>query len=115
MKKVVGIISIVLFAIVEFQSCAAGIGNAIQNSKEASGSAGLILGFAMLIAGILSLVSKQNKGIVITAIVFYVIGAIIGFANIGTFKDLMIWSVISLIFAVLLLLHLLKNKSMYSK
>ena len=46
MKKVVGIISIVLFAIVEFQSCAAGIGNAIQNSKEASGSAGLILGFS---------------------------------------------------------------------
>ena len=54
MKKVIGIISIVLFFIVGFQSCAAGLGNAIQNNNEASGSAGIILAFFMLIAGIIS-------------------------------------------------------------
>ena len=44
MKKAIGIISIVLFFVVGFQSCAAGLGNALSNNGEVSGSAGIILG-----------------------------------------------------------------------
>ncbi|WP_035288759.1 hypothetical protein [Clostridium sp. KNHs214] len=115
MKKVVGIISIVLFFIVTFQSCAAGLGNAMSNSKEVSGSAGLILSICMLIGGIVVLVSKKHKGMVITSIVFYVLGGVIGFANAGTFSDLKIWSTLNLIFAALLIFHLVKNKELYLK
>lgn len=115
MKKVIGIFSIVLFIIVEFQSCAAGLGNALSKSKEVSGSAGFILGLFMLIAGILVLVSKQSKGILITSIVLYLLGALVGFANAGTFKDLTIWSSLNLIFGVLLIIHLVRNKELYSK
>lgn len=110
MKKVIGIFSIVLFFIVEFQSCAAGLGNAISNSSEASGSAGFILGVFMLVAGILSLVSKESKGILITAIILYILGALLGFANVGHFKDLAIWAGLNLIFGVLLIVHLIRNK-----
>lgn len=109
MKKVIGIISIVLFFVVGFQSCAAGLGNALSSNGEVSGSAGIILCITMLIAGILTLVSKEKKGIIITAIVFYVLGAIVGFANAGSFSDLKIWSVIDLIFAACLLIQILKN------
>lgn len=115
MKKVIGIISIVLFIIVEFQSCAAGVVNAIGNSKDSGGSAGLIVGFLMLIAGIIILVSKHSKGMVITSIVFYVLSCLIGFSNSGVFKDLVVWSILDLIFAILLIVHLLRNKELYLK
>lgn len=115
MKKVVGIISIVLFAIVTFQSCAAGLGNALSNSKEASGTAGFMLAVFMLVAGIITLVSKYSKGVTITAIVFYALGGIIGIANVGNFKDLQIWSILSFIFAALLIFDIVKNKQKYVK
>lgn len=114
MKKVVGIISIVLFIIVTFQSCVAGVGNAISNNKEVSGSAGIILAFCMLIAGIIAIISKASKGMTITAIVFYLIAFIIGIANVGTFKDLQVWSILNLIFGALLTFHIFKNKELYS-
>ena len=115
MKKVIGIISIVLFFIIAFQSCAAGLGNALSQSNEVSGSAGFFLALCMLIAGIIALISKFSKGMTITSIVFYAIGGIIGIANVGSYADLMIWSVISFIFAVLLIFHIIKNKSLYIK
>lgn len=115
MKKVIGILSIVLFTLVSFQSCAAGLGNAMQNNTEASGSAGFMLALAWLIAGIILLCSKKHKGMVITSIVFYVLAGIIGIANVGSFSDLQIWSIVSFIFTGLLIFHLIKNKQLYIK
>lgn len=115
MKKVIGIISIVLFAFVTFQSCAAGVGNAISNNGESSGSAGIFLAICLLVAGIIILASKSSKGMTITSIVFYAIGGLIGITNVGSFKDLAIWSVVSFLFAALLIFHLIKNKSTYAK
>ena len=115
MKKVIGILSIVLFTLVSFQSCAAGLGNAMQNNTEASGSAGFMLALAWLIAGIILLCSKKHKGMVITSIVFYVLAGIIGITNVGSFSDLQIWSIVSFIFTGLLIFHLIKNKQLYIK
>lgn len=113
MKKVIGIISIVLFIFITFQSCAAGLGNALSNNKEASGTAGLFLAIFMLIAGIISIISKYSKGMTITATVFYLIAFIIGICNVGTFSDLKVWSILNLIFAALLIFHIFKNKELY--
>lgn len=114
MKKVVGIISIVLFILIAFQSCAAGIGNALSNNKEVSGSAGIMLAVLMLIAGIIAIISKYSKGMTITSIVFYLLAFIIGIANVGHFSDLKIWSILNLIFAALLVFHIFKNKQLYN-
>ncbi|OAA88869.1 hypothetical protein [Clostridium ljungdahlii] len=115
MKKVIGIISIVLFIIVAFQSCAVGVGNTLANNKEASGSAGLFLAFCMLIAGIIAIISKNSRGVTITAAVFYLLAFIIGISNVGTiYKDLQIWSILNLIFAALLIFHIFKNKQLYN-
>lgn len=115
MKKVIGIISIVLFVVIAFQSCAAGIGNALTKSKVPSGSAGFMLAICMLIAGIIALISKFSKGMTITSLVFYAFGGIVGICNIGIYKDLQIWSVLSFIFAALLLFDIIKNKAKYNK
>lgn len=115
MKKVIGIISIVLFLVVEFQSCAAGLANTIGGSKDVGGSAGLLVGFLMLIAGIVVLASRQNKGMVITSIVFYALSGLLGLGNAGVYKDLAIWGGLNIIFAILLVIHLKRNKELYIK
>ncbi|MBU3179178.1 hypothetical protein KPL47_23070 [Clostridium estertheticum] len=115
MKKVIGILSIVLFVLVSFQSCAVGVGNALQKSKEASGSAGFILAILWLIAGIVLLTSHKSKGMVITSIIFYALAGIVGIANVGAYSDLQIWSIVSFIFTALLIFHLYKNKQLYIK
>ena len=104
-KLIIGIISIVLFMIITFQSCATGVVNALEsNNEDISGSAGLLLAIAMLIAGIIGVAARKSKGGSITAGAFYILGAIIGFANLGTFGDLIVWSVLALIFGLVFIL-----------
>jgi len=98
-RTVIGIISMVLFVIIMFQSCAAGISNTLESNGEVSGSAGLLLAIFMLISGIIGVATRKSKGGAITAGVFYALGGIIGISNIGTFADLQIWSILSFIFA----------------
>lgn len=99
-KLVIGIITIVLSAVILFQSCAAGVSNALTESSSSSGTAGGMLAVCYLVGGIVGIATRKSKGGTITAGCFYAIGGIIGIANVGTFKDLMIWSILSFIFAV---------------
>jgi len=100
-KLIIGIVSIVFFNIIVFQSCAVGVMNFFEsNSEDISGTAGILLAFAMLIAGIVGIATRKSKGGGITSGVFYLVGAIIGFENPGAFSDLAIWSVLSLIFGI---------------
>lgn len=110
MKKVIGIISIVLSVFVGLQSMIAGLGNTIVNNGEVSGTAGFILAIIMLVSGILTLASRESKGILITAIVFYILGGITGLCNIGSYADLQIWSILNLIFAGLLIFKVTDKK-----
>lgn len=109
-KLVLGIISIVLFFFVSFQSCAAGLGNALTNSGEASGTAGILLAFCMLIAGIVGICTRKSKGGGITAGIFYMVGGLLGITNYGSFSDLAIWSVLCFIFGIVFILGSLKMK-----
>ena len=47
-RLVIGILSIVLCMVISFQSCAAGMSNALQNNDAVSGSQGIILAIMML-------------------------------------------------------------------
>lgn len=92
-KLVSGILSIVLFIFVAFQSCAAGVYNSLSENAEVSGSAGLILSVCMLTSGIVSICTRKGgKGGNIALILFYGFAALIGFANAGSFADLNIWA-----------------------
>lgn len=99
-KVIIGIISMVLFLIITFQSCAAGIGNAISENGESSGSVGFIVALFMLVAGIIGVAGKNSKGACVTAGIFYALAAIFGFNGAGSFSDLKIWGALSLVFAV---------------
>lgn len=103
-RLIIGIISCVLFILISFQSCAAGLGNALEENGESSGTAGFILALCMLIAGIVGICCRKLKAGTIVAGCFYAFGGLIGIANVGSFADLMIWSVLSFIFAAVFII-----------
>lgn len=110
-KLVSGILSIVAFFMVTFQSCAAGIGNVLEENGEVSGSAGIIVAIMMLAGGIVSIATKNGgKGGNIAIIVLYGIAALFGFTLAGSFTDLNIWAGWCLICAVLAIISLVKHK-----
>lgn len=116
-KLVSGILSIILSVFVIFQSGAAGLSNALEGSKEASGSAGLFLAILMLAGGIVSIAvrNKIGKGGNIALIIIFGLASLIGVAGAGKFTDLKIWATWCLISAVLALICIFTNRKNKSK
>lgn len=111
-KLVSGILSIVLFVLVAFQSCAAGLSNALQENGEVSGSAGIIVAFLMLAGGIVSIATRKSskKGGNIALIILFGLAALIGFASHGSYGDLVIWSGWCLLNAILAVVAIVTGK-----
>lgn len=108
-KLVIGIISVVLFIMIMFQSCAAGAVNALSgDTADTSGGAGALMGFVMLVSGIIGIAARNTRGGTITAAILYFVGALTGFANLGTYGDLVVWSVVSAAFGVVFLISGIK-------
>lgn len=111
-KLVSGILSMVLFLLVSFQSCAAGLGNAIMNNGESSGSGGIVLAILMLSGGIVSVSTRKSRGNGgnIALIVLFGLASLIGFATAGSYTDLNVWAFWCLINAVLAIVAMIKGK-----
>lgn len=110
-KLVTGILSIVLFVFVTFQSCAAGLGNAMADNGEVSGSAGIIVAICLLTAGIVSIATRnKGNGGSIACLIIYAIGGLLGMTMAGSYSDLKIWGGYALICAVIHLVSVIKNK-----
>lgn len=81
LRMVLGILTIVISVIVGFQSCAAGIGEAISEADSSSGAGGLFTGFFLLAAGIVAVAARKTKGGTIAAIILYALAAIFAFCK----------------------------------
>ncbi|WP_329886709.1 hypothetical protein [Pseudoramibacter faecis] len=112
-KLVSGILSIVLVLFVLFQSCAAGMSNALEANGEVGGSAGVLLAIMMLTGGIVSIATRSSvkKGGGIALIVLFGIAALTGFAGAGSYGDLYIWAGWCAICAVMAIVALIKNRA----
>lgn len=95
-KLVSGIISIVLSVFVVFQSMIAGLANALEESGQVSGSAGLVVSICMLCGGIVSIVSRKNnsKGTNIALIILFGLATLTGFVLAGNYSDLFFVSMV---------------------
>lgn len=111
-KLVSGILSIVLFVVVAFQSCAAGVANALTDNGESSGSGGILVAIMMLSGGIVSIATRKSegKGGNIALIVLFGLGALVGFILAGSFTDLNIWAAWCLINAILAVIAMFKGR-----
>lgn len=109
-KLVAGILSIILSVFVLFQSMFAGLGNALSNNGEVSGTAGLIVSIMLLAGGIVSIVvrNKDGKGGNIAIIILFGIATLVGFTSAGSYGDLYIWSAWCLINVILAIFSILK-------
>lgn len=109
-KLVAGILSILLFFVVALQSCAAGFVNAVESNGGSSGTAGMLVGFLLLIGGIVSICVKNGgKGGNIALIIIFGLAALIGLAGHGNYSDLIVWAIWCLINAVLAVVSLIKS------
>ena len=110
-KLVSGILSIILFVFVAFQSCAAGVGNALAENGESGGSAGITVAVLLLAGGIVSICARKGgRGLNIALIVIFGIGAVVGFTMAGSFADLNMWAGWCLINVVLAVVSIVKQK-----
>lgn len=111
-KLVSGILSMVLFVLVSFQSCAVGLGNAITENGESSGSGGILLAVLMVSGGIVSVATRKSegKGSNIALIVLFGLASFFGFALAGSFADLNIWATWCLANAILAVVAMIKRK-----
>lgn len=111
-KLISGIINCVLFLVVSFQSCAAGVVNSVEKSSDKGGAAGMFLAFILLICGIISICTKNSEknGGNITIMIMYILGAFLGFGNAAVYKDLTLWSSWALVCAVMSFIAYRKNK-----
>ena len=103
-KLVSGILSIVFFMLVIFQSCAVGISNTLSDNGEFGGSGGFLLAIFMLSAGIVSVATHKNHGVGgnIAVIILECIGAFFGILLAGGYGDLPFWACWCLICATVL-------------
>ena len=108
-KLVSGILSIVLFFMVAFQSCAAGLSNSLSETGEVSGSAGIIVAIMLLAGGIVSIATRKgSKGGNIALIVLFGIATFFGYTLAGSFSDLKSWAtwcLVNVILAIVSLVH----------
>ena len=110
-KLVSGILSIVLFFMVAFQSCAAGLSNSLSETGEVSGSAGIIVAIMLLAGGIVSIATRNgSKGGNIALIVLFGIATFFGYTLAGSFSDLRIWATWCLVNVILAIVSLVKQK-----
>ena len=109
-KLVAGILSIILSVFVLFQSMFAGLGNALSDNGEVSGTAGLIVSIMLLAGGIVSIVvrNKDGKGGNIAIVILFGIATLVGFTSAGSYGDLYIWSAWCLINVVLAIVSIIK-------
>ncbi|MPQ21275.1 hypothetical protein [Carnobacterium divergens] len=109
MRKTIGILSIMISIIVGLQSLMAGLANTLSDNGETGGSVGILLSFILLTAGVILLASKGAKGMLTFSMIFYLLGGLLGMSGAGSYKDLVIWSAISLLFALLLFFQIRKT------
>jgi hypothetical protein len=117
-RLIIGIASCVLFLGMNLQSClvgaAEGIANVLFDETNSSGATGYVASFIFLIAGIVSIVCRKNKGGAIAAGVIYgfCAVAIIG-ADFSYFSDLAFYCFFSLVFAVVMIVGGITQKELH--
>ena len=97
-RLVIGILAIILFAFIAFQSCAAGVANVLEESDSISGTSGLFLSIFMLAGGIVGVATRMGAT-----------------SWNSTYGDLQVWVIVSLIFAVFYIICAIMQKKSNSK
>jgi len=86
------------------------VGDALADEGGTSGAAGLFVAILMLAAGIIAIAARKSRGAGIVCLVFYAVSGIIGITAHGIYKDLIVWGIVNLAFAVIFLIGTIASK-----
>jgi len=119
-RVVIGIITIVLFFLLQVESCLAGVGESLQSifsdSAGSSGETGYIVSFFFLIAGIMSIACRKSKGgSIVAGIVYTFCGMALVQEDFSYFKDLAIYCFLSFVFGGIMIIGGALQKSRVNK
>lgn len=99
-KLVLGIISLVMFLFVGFQSCSVGLLTTLGKSSDLGAGAGSLLAIILLVCGILGIAGRRNRSVTLTAGILYIVGGVLAIPNAQIYKDLIFWGIVSIAFGI---------------
>ncbi|MBQ6582529.1 MAG: hypothetical protein IJH77_01740 [Mogibacterium sp.] len=117
-RMVLGILAIVLFVLIAFQSCVAGLGNALEENNSISGTSGLFLSVFMLVGGIVGVATRKStkRGGCVASGILFLLAALMGATSWNSdYGDLKIWVIVSLVFSVFYFVCSVKQKKVNNK
>ena len=115
LKLILGILSIIISVFVLFQSCVAGLGNALEANGESGGSFGVLVAFNLLASGVIAIAARRSgkKTAMIIAAVLLWLSFFFGKVFSGSYGDLVIWGFLSYAIGVVYLFSVMTNKKEY--
>ncbi len=101
-KLIVGILQIVLSLFILLQSCAAGVVNTVDQSKDVGGSVGAFVAILFMACGIVYIATRKMEklGGDIAGLVLMIIAWGMSITNAKVYSDLQIWGWLALIIGV---------------
>lgn len=99
-KLVVGILQIVMSLFILLQSCAVGLGHAMENNtKDSGGSIGVFAAILFLASGITYIATRKSEklGGDIAGLVMMAITWVMAITNAHDYKDLQVWGWLALV------------------
>lgn len=114
-KRIVATVSLFLFIVISFQSCAVGLGNILSSSGEASGTAGAFLAFFFLVSGIIILFAAKAQ----SKVPAFIAGGLLWFGYFiakmlcGSYSDLKLWGFIAFAIGTFYMFSAVRSKKGY--
>ena len=111
-KLVLGILSMVLFIVITFQSCIVGLGNTLTDNGEVGGSFGFLIALNLLASGIIAVAARKATGktaMIIAAVLLW-LSFFLAKVFAGSYTDLTVWGFIAFAFGVVYLLSAARTK-----
>lgn len=114
-KLILGIISMVLCVIILFQSCAAGLSNAIEGNGEISGSFGVLIALNLLFSGIIAVAARKSVSRIpmIIAVALLWFNYFIAKMYDDSYGFLEIWGFLCFVFGVVYLFSIPRTRKQY--
>lgn len=115
-RLVAGILLMVVALIVLFQSCAAGAVNVLEeNSDDAGGTAGVLVVFIMIAAGVVGICTRNSVSKIgpFIAAGLLAVGGVVGIGNDAVYEDLLVWGIVCFAAAVFYILCGIMSKKVH--
>ena len=112
LKLIIGVLMMVFFIMIAFQSCAAGLYNMLSDNGESSGMFGLVSGLLLVSAGIVGVATRKSakRGGALAVTVMTWLVFLFSRIGAGTYTDLQVWGILAFVAGCIYLFSVMRTK-----